>query len=368
MEQSCYTARLERVRAGMKTRGIDVFILGPSSNLRYLTGYTMPGDERPLFLVLPSEGPAFILANLLYRSQVEVLPVEDRLFWTDGEDPFAVLQEAVARRGLPLGRAALEPHLPAAFSLPLGLSFPRTQFVLGDALTAELRQYKDPAELELIRYASREADRILGAVMERGSSWLGHREAELAEVIHALFREAGLEPWDAIVAAGENGASPHHASGSTPIQAGKGLIVDFGGRYQGYTTDCTRTFFFGSPSPEFEELHRIVLEAHLAAEEAARPGNTLGDVDAAARGTIEKYGYGDYFTHRTGHGIGLDTHEGASASRGETTPLKAGMVFSIEPGIYLPGRFGVRIENLVAITETGREVLHRFPRELQVYG
>jgi Xaa-Pro dipeptidase len=352
----------------MKEQGIDIFIIGPSSDLRYLTGYTLPGDERPLFLILPAEGPAFMFANLLYKAQVEVLPVGECVCWTDGEDPFGILRGEIARRGLSTGTAALEGRLPAAFSLPLGLSFPGTRFVLGTSLTAALRQYKDTSELDLIRYGSREADRILKTVMDKGNYWLGRSETELAETIHTHFREAGMEPWGAVVAVGENGAVPHHSAGDTPIQKGKGLIVDFGGRYRGYTTDCTRTFFFGKPPEEFIRVYNIVLEAHLAAEAAARPGNTLGDVDAAARGTIERYGYGEYFTHRTGHGIGLDTHEGASASRGEETPLKEGMVFSIEPGIYLPGRFGVRIENLVAIVRGETEILHHFPRELQVYG
>jgi Xaa-Pro dipeptidase len=352
----------------MKDRGIGLFILGPSPDLRYLTGCALRGDERPLFLILPAEGPAFMVANLLYKSQVEVLPVEECIFWADGEDPFELLRGAVARYGLPTDNVALEAHLPAAFFLPLGHSFPRAQFVLGTSLTAELRQRKDEGELERIRHASGEADRILKAVMDRGNYWLGHREAELAEAIHALFREASMEPWDAIVAAGENGAVPHHATGDTIIQAGKGLIIDFGGWFRGYATDCTRTFFFGRPPRDFKRVYRIVLEAHLAAEAAARQGNTLGDVDAAARGVIEEAGYGAYFTHRTGHGIGLDIHEGASASRGEKTPLEEGMVFSIEPGIYLPGRFGVRIENLVAITKEGTEVLHHFPREPEIQG
>jgi Xaa-Pro aminopeptidase len=350
----------------MQQGRIDVFALGPSSNLRYLTGYAVQPDERLLLLLIPAGAPPFILANVLYRSQVGVLPVEDFVFWTDGDDPFLVLKEAVEKRGIPLGRMALEPRLPAAFSLPLGDSFPQTQFLLGTSLTAPLRQYKDRAELDLIRQASRRADQVLTALMDRGNYWLGRTEAEFNGELEALLRKAGLVPWEAIVAAGENGAVPHHSTGNSLIEAGKGLIVDFGGSLGGYNTDCTRTFHFGRPGAEFEAVYRIVLEAQLAAEGAARRGNTLGDVDAAARGLIEQAGYGAYFTHRTGHGIGIDIHEGASADKGEGTPLEPGMVFSIEPGIYLPGRFGVRIENLVAITGTGTEILHRFPRELRV--
>jgi Xaa-Pro dipeptidase len=150
------------------------------------------------------------------------------------------------------------------------------------------------------------------------------------------------------------------------MEKGSSLLVDFWGSYQGYCTDCTRTFCLGKPDRQFEEIYAIVLEAHLAAEAQAVPGNTLADVDVAARSIIEKHGYGEYFTHRTGHGLGIDVHECISVNKGENIPIEPGMVFSIEPGIYLPGRLGVRIENLVAIGEKGAEVLHDFPRELTV--
>ena len=168
------------------------------------------------------------------------------------------------------------------------------------------------------------------------------------------------------MAVGANAALPHYGVGKAVIEKGKCLLVDFWSRLEGYYTDCTRTFHFGRPDREFEKIHAIVLEAHLAAEAAARPGNTLGDVDFAARSVIEKYGYGEYFTHRTGHGIGIDIHEGDSVNKGVKTPIAPGMVFSIEPGIYFPGRFGVRIENLVATGEKGPEALHAYPRELKV--
>jgi Xaa-Pro dipeptidase len=366
MENAVYRARLDRVRGEMKKRGVGLYVAGPSSNLFYLSGYAVNGDERLFLLVLPAEGEPFVLANVLYRDQVEGLPVEDLVFWKDGEDPFALLGREIERRNWPLARIALEAQIPALFFLPLAGLFPGSDFVLGSPLTDPLRLRKDKAELDLIRRASGIADQALAALIGKGSYWVGKTEAQFRDALVAELGAGGVKAWDPIVAAGANGAVPHHVTGQSPIEAGKGFLVDFGGRLEGYNTDCTRTFHIGTPDAEFVKVYNTVLEAHLAAEAAARPGTTLGDVDLAARSVIERAGYGPYFTHRTGHGLGIDTHEGASVAQGETTPIVPGMVFSIEPGIYLSGRLGVRIENLVAIGPEGPEVLHRFPRDLTV--
>ncbi|MDR2135907.1 MAG: Xaa-Pro peptidase family protein [Treponema sp.] len=364
MEPTVYRARLDNVRAEMKKRGIGLFLAGPSSNLFYLTGCALGGDERLFLLALPAEGEPFVLANTLYRDQVP--PVGEPALWKDGEDPFALLRREVEKRNWPAARIALEAQTPALFSLPLAGQFPRSSFVLGSPLTDSLRLRKDPQELERIRRASRAADQALAALIGKGGYWLGKTETQFRDALVAELGAAGVKAWEPIVAAGANGSVPHYMTGQSPIEAGKGFLVDFGGRLEGYNTDCTRTFHFGKPGAEFEKVYNTVLEAHLSAEAAARPGNVLGDVDHAARSVIEKAGYGPYFTHRTGHGLGIDTHEGPSAAPGETTPITPGMVFSIEPGIYLSGRLGVRIENLVAIGPEGPEPLHRFPRDLMI--
>ncbi|MDR2375190.1 MAG: Xaa-Pro peptidase family protein [Treponema sp.] len=366
MEYTVYRSRMDRVRDEMKKQGIGLFLAGPSSNLFYLTGYAVNGDERLFLLALPAEGEPFILANVLYRDQAAGLPVEELVCWKDGEDPFALLKREIEGRRWPVNRIALEAQIPALFSLPLAEQFSHSGFTLGSPLTDPLRLRKDKVELDLIRRASGIADQALTALINRGRYWLGKTEAQFRDALVAEMGAAGVKAWDLIVAAGANGAVPHHVTGQSLIEAGKGLLVDFGGALEGYNTDCTRTFHFGRPDAEFEKIYNTVLEAHLAAEAAARPGNVLGDVDLAARSVIEKAGYGPYFTHRTGHGLGIDIHEGASVARGETTPIVPGMVFSIEPGIYLSGRLGVRIENLVAIGPEGPEVLHRFPRNLMV--
>ena len=369
-----YLDRIKKVRARMAKEGVDLLLLGPSSDIFYLAGYGIKGDKRLLLLVLPLAGEAFILANLLYREQVQAIPAAPLLdafiFWKDGEDPFSLLKTEIEKRNIPVKKAALEISMPALFTLPLRNCFPGTDFVLASSLTDPLRQYKDPNELELIRRACRESDRALAAVIDKtgesGSYWIGKTEAEFYEALSAEFSRAGLSHFGAGIAVGANAAVPHHVPGRSVIEEGKCLLVDFWGRFEGYHTDCTRTFHFGRAEKEFEKIHDIVLEAQEAAQRAAIIGNTLADVDFAARSVIEKAGYGENFTHRTGHGCGIDPHEGDSVNAGVNVPLAPGMVFSIEPGIYLPGRFGVRIENLVAMGEQAAEILHTYPRELKV--
>jgi Xaa-Pro dipeptidase len=357
-----FQRRREKVQELMRRQGVDIFAVCPSANLYYLSGYSYPADERLLLLILPADSPPFLFVNCLY--QTPALALESAVYWTDGEDPLGLLKKALAVRDLSCRTIALEGAMPALFTLPLSRLFPESRFVLGDSLTMPLRQCKEAQELDRIRWACRAADQALEELIAQGRYWLGKTEEDFSEALGRRLRKAGLDRYGSVVAAGDHGAAPHHTPGSRVIREGQGLLIDFWGAYGGYYTDCTRTFHVGKPSAEFERVHRIVLEAHLAAEAAARPGCTLGDVDAAARQHIERSGYGAYFTHRTGHGLGLDAHEGVSAAPGEETPIEAGMVFSIEPGIYLPGKFGVRIENLIAPRQGGAEVLHQYPREL----
>ena len=380
--------RMDRVRNNMLDKA-DVFFLGPSSDLFYLCGYGNKADERLLLLVLPNFTPPFILANLLYREQLINLSssnlFDEFIFWKDGEDPFIVLKAEMEKRKIPTHRIAVESRLPALFTIPLAKTFPSSEFVLGNMLTEPLRQYKDEVELQLIRNACRQSDAALAALLGEGegalatplgvgeavydgraSFWLGKTEAEFFAALSGEFFNRGLKNFGAGIAVGANAAIPHHGSGKDKIESGKCFLVDFWGSLDSYFTDCTRTFHFGKPEKEFEKIHAIVLEAQEAAQNAVQPGNTLADVDYAARSIIEKAGYGEFFTHRTGHGCGIDVHEGDSVNMGVNVPLERGMVFSIEPGIYLPGRFGVRIENLVAVTESGCEILHSFPKDLMV--
>ncbi|MDR0496183.1 MAG: Xaa-Pro peptidase family protein [Treponema sp.] len=364
MDANAYSVRMKKVREEMAKAGIDVFLVSPSSNLLYLTGYTLGPDERLFLLVLPLEEPPFLIANLLYKEQTKSLPVTDQVFWKDGENAFDLLKTEIAKRSIQVKKAALEPQIPAFFALPLGKIFPNLE--LGSPLIEPLRQYKDESELELIRKACRESDRALGALIDKGSYWMGKTESDFLMELTVEFSKGTVTSAGASVQVGANAAIPHYTTGAAIIKEGACLLCDYWGRYEGYFTDCTRTFHFGKPESEFEKIYAIVLEAHLAAEAKAVPGNLLEDVDIAARAVIEKHGYGEYFNHRTGHGLGIDVHEGDSVNTGVKVPIKPGMVFTIEPGIYIPGRLGVRIENLVAIGEKGPEILHNYPRELKV--
>jgi Xaa-Pro dipeptidase len=368
MSVGVYSERMKKVKDGMAKAGIDAFFVSPSSNLFYLSGCALGPDERLFLFVLPVTGEPFLLANLLYKEQVRIIPVNDQVYWKDGEDPFSLLKAEIKKRNISLNKIALEPQIPALFSLPLSKTFSSANFELGSSIIDPLRQCKDETELDLIRKACKESDRALGVLIDKGNYWIGKTESIFLSELSAEISRNGVYDFDASVQAGSNAAIPHYATGKAVIEKGKCLLCDFWGRYAGYYTDCTRTFHFGKPEAEFEKIYNIVLEAHLAAEAKALPGNLLEDVDMAARSVIVKSGYGEYFTHRTGHGLGIDVHEGDSVNTGVKVPIKPGMVFSIEPGIYIPGRFGVRIENLIAIRENGPEILHSYPRELKVIG
>ena len=361
-----YTERIKKIREVMDRNGIDVFLVSPSSNLFYLTGCDIGQDERLFLLVLPKEGEPFIIANALYKEQVKHLHVGKQIYWKDGEEPFALLKKEIEKRKIRMQYVSLEPLLPALFTLPMYETFPQTKFSLGSVLTDPIRQIKNEDELDLIRRACLESDRALTKVIEKGAYWIGKTETDFLRELSAEFEKGRLSSFGASVQSGANAAIPHYSTGETLIKNGSCILVDFWARYKGYYTDCTRTFHFGKPDSEFEKVYLIVLEAHLEAQARARFGNNLEDVDIAARSVIEKHGYGQYFNHRTGHGLGIDVHEGDSVNKGVKVPIKKGMVFSIEPGIYIPGRFGVRIENLVAIGEDGPEDLHKFSRELKI--
>jgi D-alanyl-D-alanine dipeptidase len=233
---------------------------------------------------------------------------------------------------------------------------------VGEALPL-LRAVKDAEELEALRRAARAADAAFADVL--GVRFAGRREVEVAADLAEALRAHGHESVEfTIVGSGPNGASPHHEAGERRIGPGDAVVLDFGGRMAGYCSDITRTVVVGEPEPELERVHAIVRAAQEAGVRAVRPGVPCEAVDAAARAVIEEAGYGAAFVHRTGHGIGLDVHEPPYIVAGNRTPLEPGMTFSVEPGIYLAGRFGVRIEDIVAVTPDGVERLDQAPRGL----
>lgn len=361
------TPRMGRVLEAMGQAGLDTLLLTPSSSLKYVLGQSPIADERLFVLALSPGRRPFLLANSLYALEAEEMFSGDKVFWRDGEDPYPLLGRELERRGYPLSRLAVDQSTQARFLLPLMELLPLSRLCSAAPVLDALRVCKDPEERERLREACRRGDQALERVMARGGDWVGRTEAEFFARLSYEMTALGLEEPGACVCAGANAADPHHTAGQAVIRRGSCLLVDFGGTYRNYYTDMTRTFWFGEPDPEFQRVHEVVRRANAAARAAAVPGRALQEVDRAARRVIQEAGYGAFFVHRTGHGVGIDVHEGPGAAEGETAELKPGMAFSIEPGIYLPGRFGVRIEDLVLMGEDGAEVLHRYPRELICY-
>jgi Xaa-Pro aminopeptidase len=281
--------------------------------------------------------------------------------WSETEDPVQI----VARLADAPARIAIADHTWSVFLLGLQQAMPGTVFTSARPLSAALRLRKDAEEIALMRAAAAAVDRV--AVRLAGHRFSGKTERHVSREVAAMTVEEGCDlSMFAIVASGPNGASPHHEPTERVIETGDAVVVDFGGPIGGYQSDTTRTFHVGEPSAEYRKVYEAVRLAQAAGVEAARAGVAAEAVDAAARGVIDDAGYGEWFIHRLGHGIGLDVHEDPYLVEGNAAALEPGMTFSVEPGIYLPGRFGVRIEDIVVCTAEGPERLNRSPRQLTV--
>ncbi len=352
--------RLARTRVEMERSGIDAVLVGPSADLRYLTGYDAPQLERPTMLVLPAGGEAVLVVPLLERARALDSGAGDVVrivTWDETGDPYAHVRAAVGDAH----RIAVGERMWATFLLALQESFPRAAFSRATAVLRPLRTRKDPGELDALRRAAAAADHVVAGLADERVS--GRTERELARRISDALIARGCEHVGfAIVASGENAASPHHEPGARVISSGDALVCDFGGTVEGYSSDITRTFVVGEPPDGFNDAYAVLAKAQDAAVAAVVPGVAAEAVDAAARSVISDAGFGDAFIHRTGHGIGLEVHEDPYIVAGNTENLTPGMTFSVEPGIYLPGRFGMRIEDIVAVTEDGVERLNTASR------
>ena len=355
-----YAARLERARALMAGRAIDVLLLSAGADLPYFTGYRAMPLERLTMLVQPADGPATLVIPALEAPRVAPRPEAFALRpWEETEDP---VQVVAGLCGSP-GRVAVGDSTWSVFLLALQQRLVRTAFVPASALTGELRMRKGPEEIDLLRQAGAAVDRVVDRLDRHPFG--GRSERRLSAEIAAMTVEEGHEVCTcSIVASGPNAASPHHEAGDRVIGEGDAVVVDFGGRRAGYCSDTTRTFFVGEPPARFLDVFGAVRAAQEAAVEAAAPGVPAEEVDRAARRVIVAAGYGPLFVHRTGHGIGLEEHEHPYVVEGNAALLEEGMAFSVEPGVYVPGRFGVRIEDVVVITPGGAERLNHSSRDL----
>jgi Xaa-Pro aminopeptidase len=354
-----FERRTERVRSRLDDAGADALVLTPGPDLRYLSGVDAEQSDRLTCLIVPAEGdPTFVVPGLEAPAIREATWVEDVRSWDDETGPAAVLDGVW---DAPPARLLLADRMWMRFSLDLRRRFPDASVGLASEVLGPLRRRKDDHELDALRAAARAADATMRDVRALGAEAVGRTEADLASYVEERLDAHGGSgvAFEPIVAAGPNGADPHHASGGREIRAGDPVVLDFGTRIDGYPSDTTRTVVFdGEPPPAFGAVHAAVSEALSAGVAAVEPGATTGAVDRAARSTLEDAGYGDRFVHRTGHGVGLEVHEEPYVVAGGDVELEPGMVFSVEPGVYLPDRFGVRIEDLVVVTDDGAERLN----------
>jgi Xaa-Pro dipeptidase len=372
LDVSVARGRLDRLRRAAKSRGAGAVVVSPGSDLRYLLGVAGESYERLTCLVVPADAalaPVFVVPALEYAGLSHLpfaeLGIEVRT-WVDGEDPYALAVDGLGAVGGMLGRVAVSDFMPALHVMGLRGVGVVDQALAGPILR-ELRMRKDAAEIEQLRAAGAAIDRVHARVGE----WLrpGRTEAEVGADIAAAIVEEGHASADfVIVGSGPNSASPHHSVSDRVVEPGDVVVVDIGGPLpSGYCSDSTRTYAVGSPrEPDVAAAYAALRAAQQASVDAVRPDATCQDVDRAGRAVLEQAGLAEHFIHRTGHGIGLDVHEEPYIVEGNDLVLEAGMAFSVEPGVYLAGRWGARIEDIVVVTNTGAERLNNRPHELTV--
>ena len=361
------TNQLDRAGTAMAESDTEALLIGPGADLRYLTGYVALPLERLTLLVARADGRHGLVVPRLeaQRAKDSGLPEGLELVtFEETDDPFGLvvsLLDGVDRRG----RLAVGDRLWAMFVLGLQGALPDARWTLASDIVGPLRMRKDASEIDALRRAAQAIDRVHAQVPEILRP--GRSEAEAGRDIADLIIDEGHERVNfVIVGSGPNGASPHHETGERVLQRGDSVVVDIGGALDGYCSDCTRNYVVGGEpaalDPEYASAHAVLETAQRAACDAVKPGVTAAQIDAVARDVLTDAGYGEAFLHRTGHGIGLEEHEDPYLVAGNDLPLEPGMAFSIEPGIYLEGRFGQRIEDIVVVTDDGVERLNTLDR------
>jgi Xaa-Pro aminopeptidase len=357
--------RMARATEQAEAAGLTGVLVTPGPDLLYFTGYEpIAITERITLLVLQASRDPAMIVPVLERPDAEAAPGAGALSvsdWTDGSDPYAETAKLLD----PGGTYAMSDSAWAMHVLGLQEALPESKYVSMTSSLPMLRAVKDADELERLAAAGAAADASFEQITQ--VRFAGRRESEIAADLAGFLRDHGHSEVDfTVVGSGPNGANPHHEFGERVIEEGDMVVLDFGGIKDGYGSDTTRTVHVGEPTAEEREVYEVVRRAQQAGFEAVRPGVECQEIDRAARRVIADAGYGEQFIHRPGHGIGLTTHEPPYMIEGDENPLEPGMCFSIEPGIYLPGRFGVRIEDIVTVTEQGGRRLNNTTRELQI--
>lgn len=350
--------RLNLVRENMKKAGLHQIIVTETEPVFYLTGIWIAPMERMMALYLDDSGRVIFFGNKLFGLQPqEGMEVVEH---TDSDDPVAQLAQTVAP-----GVLGIDETWPSRFLIGLMKHRPDVQPVAGSLPVEQATMYKDEEERQRMREASAIDDACVDMAIH--SVKVGATEREISTKVENFFKEKGCDKLGfSIVAMGANGADPHHDADDTVLKEGDSIVIDIGAPFNHYWCDMTRTVFYKTASEEQRKVYELVRQANEAAIAVVKPGLPLREFDLAARKVIEDGGYGEYFTHRTGHSIGMKEHEKPPVASDCNVIARPGMVFSIEPGIYLPGKFGVRIEDLVLVTEDGCEVLNKYPKDLIV--
>jgi Xaa-Pro aminopeptidase len=374
-----FEERLARAQAAVARDRLDCLLVGVGPDLLWLVGYEAVGHERLNLLVIPPSGsPTFVGPRLELAAATEAPGLASGQVhlqtWEETEDPYllvpALLPALATRSPEPPGRVLVSDGLRAAFLLGLQAVLPGVAWGVASAVLASLRRSKDAEELALLGAAAEAADRVIEAIA--AGPLVGRSEADVAAEVRRRLVDEGHDTAEfAIVASGPHSASPHHEPGSRTIRAGEPLLLDIGGRRAGYCSDTTRTLWVtaddgAAPDDAFVEIHRLTERAQAAARAAVRPGISFAALDAAARDIITDAGHGAHFIHRLGHGIGLEVHEDPYVVSSNDDLAQVGDTFSVEPGIYLEGRFGVRIEDVMCCTSEGGRSLNATDRGLRV--
>lgn len=351
--------RLNRMINNMKNHGMEQMIISSPASIFYLTGKWIESGERMLVLYINVSGKCKLIIN-------ELFPLEERsglekIVYNDRVDSVSILADILENKKL-----GIDKTWPSHFLIRLMEKKKDLTFVNGSPILDEVRMIKDAEEIQLMREASVVNDKVIAEAVELIKE--GYEEKKICKMLSDVYEKYDTYSYSfyPLIAYGANAAEPHHDSDNTKVKNGDSVIVDIGGITNRYCSDMTRTVFFNSASEEAKRVYNTVLEANRKGIEAVKPGVRLCDIDRAARNIIEKEGYGEYFIHRTGHNIGVEVHEFPDVSSVNTMEAKPGMIFSVEPGIYLSGKLGVRIEDLVLVTETGCEVLNSYTKELQI--
>ncbi|WP_236751666.1 Xaa-Pro peptidase family protein [Acidianus sp. HS-5] len=349
--------RVKKLQNMMKEKGIDYVVIGPTSNMFYLTGFTEEQMERPLFFIV-GEGTCYFLAPKLYEEQLSKYGFEI-ISYVDGEDAYSKIDIKMN------STIAIDDQLWSLFTVNLIKKFSPSTLLIASTLLKELRMRKDEKELEIMKEGLNIAEKSFMQFLNEIKE--GDSECKLADKLEEIFKDNGAEgvSFKPILTSGPNTSMPHLRCTDRKVKRGDIIIVDFGVKYKGYSTDTTRVVSLGKPSGEVENIHDIVLEAQESAERA-KNGMKGKEIDSIAREIISKAGYSQFFIHRTGHGIGIDVHEDPYISQDSEQVIEENMTFTVEPGIYLPEKFGIRIEDMVVMGEKEAYPLNKLRKDIYV--